>query len=111
MGANLDFINNNILNHVWNYDNWEIAQAFNGCTEDTCDVRTYGDASSPTWARFSSSNARGPDGSYWWTFELVGDQAPNLPEGFMPPGSPPWWGLQGAVVPNFGPKPPTLASD
>jgi len=79
MGANLDFIQNNIINHVWNYDNWSIALAFNGCAEEDCEVRTYGaGATQPTWARFSSPNARGPDDSYWWVFEYVGNDPPEI---------------------------------
>jgi len=109
MGANLDFIQNNIVNHVWNYDNWSIALAFNGCAEEDCEVRTYGaGATAPTWARFSSPNARGPDGSYWWVFEYVGNDPPEMAPPLEPQGTAPWWGLDGAVVPNYGPKPPTL---
>lgn len=93
MGTNLDFITNNIVSHVWNYDPNSLAAALAGCTEEDCDVRTYGGSDVPNWVRFWSQKVRSPQGGFWWMFELLGDSPP--PDGPPPvPGtSAPFWGF------------------
>lgn len=96
MGGNLEFITDNIVAHVWNYDPTALAAALAGCGEDDCDVRTYGGATSPNWARFFSKTARSPmpgDG-FWWNFELIGNDAPQEGPDPLPGTSPPYWGFR-----------------
>ena len=93
MGTNLDFITDNIVSHVWNYDPTLLAAALSGCTEQDCDVRTYGGSAVPNWARFWSQTERSPQGSFWWNFELLGDCPPPEAPPPVPGTSSPFWGF------------------
>lgn len=92
MGTNLDFITNNIVSHVWNYDPDSLAAALSGCTEEDCDVRAYG-GDVPDWARFWSQKVRSPQGSFWWKFQLLGDSSPPDAPPPVPGTSAPFWGF------------------
>jgi len=66
-----DFIATQVIPQVRNVPSDEIAQAFAGCDEGDCDVRSYGGGGENNWARFFSKTTRTPSGGFWWNFELT----------------------------------------
>jgi hypothetical protein len=112
MGANLDFIESNIVGHVSNWSNAQVATAFQGCTEANCDVRSYGASGTPDWARFWSESTRSPQGGFWWLFELVGDIPVNEGGPVDPAASgPPWWKLGDDEAMSLGDAEPRTESE